>query len=80
VQKTAFAPDLPSANKVAGERRNAPAGYLRGSFIAKMSWHILTVTAFIILILLCVKIVKDLSKPIVDEDLEELLEYFSKWR
>jgi hypothetical protein len=42
----------------------------------EMSWHILMPAVLIILIVICAKLVRDIKKPIDDEDWE----YFSKWR
>ena len=40
-----------------------------------MNWHILLLAALAILITACIRLVKNIRRPI-DEDLE----YYSKWR
>jgi len=46
--------------------------------ISNMNVHTLILTAVIILIMACIKVVKDLRRT-TDID-EEYLEYYSKWR
>lgn len=46
--------------------------------ISNMNVHTLMLTALIILIMACIKVVKDLRRT-TDID-EEYLEYYSKWR
>jgi len=43
-----------------------------------MNWHTLILTAVIILIMACIKLVKGLTRTIDIDD--EYLEYYSKWR
>jgi len=41
-----------------------------------MNWHILLLAIFAIVIIACIRLVKNIMRPIDDEDLE----YYSKWR
>ena len=41
-----------------------------------MNWHILLLAVFAIVIIACIRLVKNVMRPIDDEDLE----YYSKWR
>ena len=42
----------------------------------EMSWHVLMLTILIVLIVICGKLVREITRPIGDEDLE----IYSKWR
>jgi len=41
-----------------------------------MHWHIILLAALAIIIIACIRLVKNIMRPIDDEDLE----YYSKWR
>jgi len=41
-----------------------------------MYWHIILLAALVIVIIACIRLVKNIMRPIDDE----YLEYYSKWR